>query len=69
MTPPGRPVPYSLNVQRIPDGVMRDGAGIEAPKKLGTGGENEGGKITKSVPTLAAAAMPDLRSRFAGLSS
>jgi hypothetical protein len=60
---------YSLNVQRIPDGVVRESPGGTELRELVTGDESEDGKIAKSVPALAAAVMPDLRSRFAGLSS
>ena len=57
---------YSLNVQRIPDGVVREGlaAAPQSPDDI----------VAEPTPTqtaavLASAAMPDLRSRFAGLSS
>jgi hypothetical protein len=60
---------YSLNVQRSPDGVMREGHVIEPPKEQLTSEAGEYPALARSVPALAAAAMPDLRSRFAGLSS
>jgi phage terminase large subunit GpA-like protein len=60
---------YSLNVQRIPDGVLRENPGGEAPGDKAAGAHIEDGTLAKSVPVLAAASMPDLRSRFAGLSS
>jgi phage terminase large subunit GpA-like protein len=61
---------YSLNVQRIPDGVVREGRAVDATAAA----EDENTPVTeissaRAVPALAAAAMPDLRSRFAGLSS
>jgi phage terminase large subunit GpA-like protein len=63
---------YSLNVQRIPDGVQRDSAGNGPRHELSGDPETENSKdtaaILKPVATLAAAAMPDLRTRFAGLS-
>ena len=57
---------YSLNVQRIPDGVVREGSD--------TGAEMLDGGYVEPAPAqtaavMASAAMPDLRSRFAGLSS
>jgi len=57
---------YSLNVQRIPDGVVREGSD--------TGAETlDGGDVepapAQTAAVMATAAMPDLRSRFAGLSS
>jgi phage terminase large subunit GpA-like protein len=54
---------YSLNVQRIPDGVLREDKSNE---KQRTSPDDE---PVGTVTTLAAASMPDLRSRFAGLSS
>jgi hypothetical protein len=61
---------YSLNVQRIPDGVVREGRTGDATTVAN--GENVPETETssaRSFSTLAVAAMPDLRSRFAGLSS
>jgi phage terminase large subunit GpA-like protein len=60
---------YSLNVQRIPDGVVREGPNNEPRNEEVAGEAGEDRSPTRSVPALAAAAMPDLRSRFAGLSS
>ena len=63
---------YSLNVQRIPDGVTREGAGDEPGREHPgeTEARNSEDKtiVSRSVTALAAAAMPDLRTRFAGLS-
>ena len=59
---------YSLNVQRIPDGVMREGPVSELPREPLASETDEDPAPARSVPPLAAAAMPDLRSRFAGLS-
>ncbi len=64
---------YSLNVQRIPDGVVREAAGDEAGREHPgeTEAKNSEDKtvVSRPVMALAAAAMPDLRTRFAGLSS
>jgi RecB family exonuclease len=61
---------YSLNVQRIPDGVTREKRGAEPGPETGTDTDNDEAAVrAKPVVALAAAAMPDLRSRFAGLSS
>ena len=60
---------YSLNVQRIPDGVVREGPNNEPHKNEVACKDGEERPLANSVPALAAAAMPDLRSRFAGLSS
>jgi hypothetical protein len=64
---------YSLNVQRIPDGVLREGTGdeprLEDPRDTETENSEDRAVTPKSAATLAAAAVPDLRSRFAGLSS
>jgi phage terminase large subunit GpA-like protein len=61
---------YSLNVQRIPDGVTRERQAGDF--RTVVDGEDVPEAETLSaiaVPALAAAAVPDLRSRFAGLSS
>ena len=55
---------YSLNVQRIPDGVVRE-ASDASPLDAG----NDEQAPAQAVVVMASAAMPDLRSRFAGLSS
>ena len=55
---------YSLNVQRIPEGVARRGDG---PVGLDRGSVVEG-EIAPVAPHPAAA-VPSLRTRFAGLSS
>ena len=62
---------YSLNVQRIPDGVMREspGGAEHGPVTETDADKSEATARDKPVVALAAAAMPDLRSRFAGLSS
>jgi hypothetical protein len=49
--------------------VLRENPGGEAPGGKAAGAHIEDGTLAKSVPVLAAASMPDLRSRFAGLSS
>lgn len=54
---------YSLNVQRIPDGVLREGV---APDPAPNDRSDE---APPPVAAVAAVAAPDLRSRFAGLSS
>jgi phage terminase large subunit GpA-like protein len=61
---------YSLNVQRIPEGVTRENRGAAPGHETGSDTDNDGATVRdKSAVALAAAAMPDLRSRFAGLSS
>jgi hypothetical protein len=64
---------YSLNVQRIPDGVVREGAGDEPRREhlsdTDTTNSEDKTVVSRPVTALAAAAMPDLRTRFAGLSS
>ena len=52
---------YSLNVQRIPEGVLREET-INEPQASAE-------EPVRTVAALAVAAAPDLRSRFAGLSS
>ena len=55
---------YSLNVQRIPEGVARKG---DRPVDLAV---DDAGEVQTADPTPhAAAAIPNLRDRFAGLSS
>jgi hypothetical protein len=62
---------YSLNVQRIPDGVTREARGAEPSPEIGTDTDSDEATVRDKpvVALAAAAAMPDLRSRFAGLSS
>jgi phage terminase large subunit GpA-like protein len=62
-------VGYSLNVQRIPEGVLREGLVSKSPRERLASETGEDHTPVKLAPALAAAAMPDLRSRFAGLSS
>jgi phage terminase large subunit GpA-like protein len=57
---------YSLNVQRIPDGVLRERTSAVLTDDAE---EDIESAPVKAVVGHAAAAMPDLRSRFAGLSS
>jgi phage terminase large subunit GpA-like protein len=56
---------YSLNVQRIPDGVLRENSASDPGEPSE---EIIEAAATKPVAALAAAAMPDLHSRFARLS-
>lgn len=68
---------YSLNVQRIPDGVLRErtDAGQPLSRDVDLGADAD--VMEESIETppvrtaaaMAAAAAPDLRARFAGLSS
>ena len=56
---------YSLNVQRIPEGMLRDRSEAVADRQDRETGQEK----AEAVAAIAVAAAPDLRSRFAGLSS
>jgi phage terminase large subunit GpA-like protein len=56
---------YSLNVQRIPEGILRE----QSETALTDAQDSETKSKSETVAALAVAAAPDLRARFAGLSS